>query len=65
MGEEPFFLPGKTLPTNISVLVPRSDESIVVVHEAVAFLATNCRFMTDLWIDGFNQTHNFPTPFLK
>ncbi len=53
VSEKSLLLPGEALPTDITSLVRGADEGVVMVHFAVAFLATNLCLASSFWIDLF------------
>jgi hypothetical protein len=58
MSEKALFLSGKAFPTDISALVRRGNERVVVLHLAVTLHAADRKFVDGLRVDSFN--HDVP-----
>jgi hypothetical protein len=55
MSEESLFLPGETLPANVSAFVRGVHERVVVIHFPIALLTSNGHPVDCFRIDCFNH----------
>ena len=58
MGEKAFFVAGEALPANISALVRRHDEGVVVLHFAIALFTADRFAVDDFRVEGFHHLND-------
>ena len=59
MGEKSFLLPGETFPTNVSALIARCHESVVMLHLPIAFHAPHGFAVDYFRIDSFSHSRTY------